>query len=153
MMFVAVENAMELSGNLWIVLGIMATILGIGGGAISVTTLKPWGQRGPFPTPMTDLSLPIGGEARQRFNQGILAYRERAYGRAIDHFNRVLELEPSLAEAFHNRGRALANLAKQQNAVADFLAASRLYDQQDNRSGIDWIKADMTLLAQLQADT
>lgn len=140
-------EAMEVSSNGWVVLAVMLAILGIGGGAIATTTLKPWGQRVPFTTPITDLSIPISGEARHQFNQGVWAYREKAYARSVECFTRVIEWEPALAEALHNRARAQANLAKKQDAVADFVAASALYDRQGTKAGIDWIKADLDMLA------
>ncbi len=138
---------MEVSNNGWVVLVVVLAILGIGGGAIAATTLRPLGQRIPFKVPITDLSTPISGEARHQFNQGILAYREQAYTKAIDCFTKVIEHEPTLAEAFHNRARARANLDKQQDAVADFVTASDIYDRQGTKSGIDWIKADLNCLA------
>lgn len=140
---------MDVSSNGWVVLAVVVLILGIGGGAIATTTLRPLGQRIPFSTPITDLSLPIGGDARHQFNQGVLAYRERAYARAVECFSRVVSYEPTLAEGFHNRARAQANLDKKQNAVADFIAASDIYDRQGTKSGIDWIKTDLDVLANL----
>ena len=140
---------MEISTNGWVVLGVVLAILGVGGGAIATSVLKPLGQNIPFTTPITDLSTPIGGEARHQFNQGIWAYRERAYVRAIECFTHVIDHEPTLAEAFHNRARANANLAKKQDAVADFVAASDIYDRQGSRAGIDWIKTDLDILAKL----
>ncbi len=137
---------MEFSNNAWVVLAVMLAILGMGGGAIATTTLRPLGRRTPFKTPITDLSIPISGEARHQFNQGILAYREGGYAKAIDCFTKVLNGEPTLAEAFHNRARAQANLAKQQAAVDDFVAASDLYDRQGSKPGIDWIKTDLDVL-------
>ena len=140
---------MDVSSNGWIVLAVMVAILGIGGGAIATTTLQPLGQQIPFTTPISDLSTPISGEARHQFNQGVLAYREGAYARATDCFTKVLDCEPALAEALHNRARAQANLAKKQDAVADFIAASDIYDRQGTKSGIDWIKTDLDVLAKL----
>lgn len=140
---------MEVSSNAWVVLAVMLIILGVGGGAIATTTLQPLGRRIPFTTPITDLSTPISGEARHQFNQGILAYRERSYAKAADCFTQVIDCEPILAEAFHNRARAQANLAKKQDAVGDFIAASDIYDRQGTKSGIDWIKADLDVLAKL----
>lgn len=137
---------MEVSTNGWVVLAVMLTILGIGGVAITTTTLRPLGRRTPFKTPITDLSTPISGEARHQFNQGILAYRERAYTKAIDCFSKVLDCEPTLAEAWHNRARARANLAKKQAAVGDFVTASDIYDRQGTKAGIDWIKTDLDIL-------
>lgn len=138
---------MEISSNAWVVLLFGMAILGLGGGAIALSILKPWGQRIPFATPITDLSTPISGEARHQFNQGILAYRERSFSRAVECFTKVIAHEPSLAEGFHNRARAQANLAKKQNAVADFVSASDIYDRQGTKSGIDWVKADLNVLA------
>ncbi|MBT9315445.1 tetratricopeptide repeat protein [Leptothoe spongobia] len=140
---------MEISSDGLILLVVILAILSIGGGAIAVTTLQPLRGHIPFLTPITDLSIPISGEARHQFNRGILAYRERAYRQAIDCFTKVLDCEPTLAEALHNRARAKANLAKQQDAVVDFVAASGVYDRQGTKPGIDWIKADLDVLAKL----
>ncbi|MEM6253342.1 MAG: hypothetical protein AAF821_10505 [Cyanobacteria bacterium P01_D01_bin.156] len=139
---------MDISSNAWVVLIFAVAILGIGGGAIAATTLKPLGQRIPFTTPITDLSIPISGDARHKFNQGVLAYREHAFSRAVECFTKVIDHEPSLAEGFHNRARAQANLDKKQNAVADFITASEIYDRLGAKSGIDWVKADLDVLAQ-----
>lgn len=138
---------MDVSNNGWIVLAVMSLILGIGGSAIAMTTLRPLGRRVPFTTPITDLSTPISGEARRQFNQGILAYREQAYAQAIECFSKVIGYEPTLAEGFHNRARAQANLAKKQDAVADFVNASDIYANQGTQTGIDWIKTDLNILA------
>ena len=140
---------MPISNNAWIVIAVMLAILGIGGGAIATTILKPLGQHIPFTTPITDLSTPIGGEARHQFNQGVWAYREKAYARSIECFTKVIDCEPTLAEAFHNRARAQANLAKKQDAATDFVTASDIYDRQGSRSGIDWIKTDLKILANI----
>ena len=140
---------MAVSNDGLIVLAVALAILGIGGGAIAITTLRPLGQRIPFSIPITDFSTPISGEARHQFNQGVLAYRERSYAQAAECFTKVLDVEPTLAEALHNRARAQANLAKKQDAVIDFVAASDIYDRQGTRSGIEWIKADMKALSQL----
>ena len=140
---------MEISSDGWIVLAVVLSILGIGGGAIAITTLYPLGRRIPFTTPLTDLSIPISGEARHQFNQGVLAYRERAYGKAVECFTRVIDDEPKLAEALHNRGRAQANLAKKQYAVKDFVAAGDIYSSQGTQSGIEWVKTDLNILSKL----
>ncbi|MFG6097128.1 tetratricopeptide repeat protein [Leptothoe sp. ISB3NOV94-8A] len=140
---------MEISTNGWIVIAVILAILGIGGGAIATTILQPLGPNIPFTTPITDISTPIGGDARHQFNQGIWAYREKAYARAIDCFTKVIEAEPNLAEAFHNRARAQANLAKTQAAASDFVTASDIYSRQGSRSGINWIKTDLNVLTNL----
>ncbi|NEP63307.1 MAG: tetratricopeptide repeat protein [Symploca sp. SIO2G7] len=140
---------MDISGNGWVVLAFIMLILGVGGSAISISTLRPWGRRIPFKTPITDISTPIGGEARYQFNLGILAYREKSYVRAVEYFTKALAYEPTLAEGFHNRARAQANLAKKQDAAADFVAASDIYAKQGTKLGMDWIKTDLNELAQL----
>lgn len=140
---------MEISSNGWIVLVVMLAVLTIGGGAIAMTTFNPLGRRVPFTTPITDLSIPISGEARHQFNQGVLAYREGSYTKATSCFTKVIGYEPALAEAFHNRGRAQANLAKKPDAANDFVTASDIYDRQGTKSGIDWVKADLDVLSQI----
>ncbi|NEQ50032.1 MAG: tetratricopeptide repeat protein [Leptolyngbya sp. SIO3F4] len=140
---------MEIAGDGWIVLIVALTILSTGGVAIAVTTLQPLGQNVPFFTPITDLSIPISGEARHQFNCGVLAYREKSYAKAIECFTKVLDFEPTLAEAFHNKARAMANLAKHQDAAAYFIAASDIYNRQGTKTRIEWVKADLNILMKL----
>ncbi|MBX2863518.1 MAG: hypothetical protein KTR27_08175 [Leptolyngbyaceae cyanobacterium MAG.088] len=140
---------MEISANGWVVIAVVLMILGIGGGAIATTTYSPLGQKIPFTTPITDLSTPISGEARHQFNQGVWAYREKAYARAVDCFTNVIGFEPNLAEAFHNRARARANLAKKNDAANDFVTASNIYSRQGSREGLDWIKTDLSTLKKI----
>lgn len=148
-LYSAISGTMEISYNGWVLIAVIVGILGIGGGAIATSILQPLGQNIPFTTPITDLSTPISGEARHQFNQGIWAYREKAYIRAVDRFTKVIGHEPTLAEAFHNRARAQANLDKRQDAAADFIAASDLYSRQGSHSGINWVKTDLDVLAKL----
>ncbi len=140
---------MEISSNIWVLIVVIFLILGTGGWAIAVATFRPLGKKIPFTTPISDLSIPISGEARHQFNQGIWSYRERAYARAIDCFTSVIKCEPTLPEAFHNRARAQANLAKKQEAATDFVTASNIYRRQGSREGIDWIKTDLGILNKL----
>lgn len=138
---------MLMSGEFVIWAFVMLGVLTIGLVAIATTTLNPLGRKIPFPEPITGLSIPISGEAQVAFQNGLAAYRVGRYGKAIEYFNDLITQERACAEAFHNRGLAHANLAKNQLALPDFLKASELYDQQGTKAGIDQIKVDLEVLA------
>jgi hypothetical protein len=53
-----------------------------------------------------------------------------------------------LAEAYHNRALALANLRSDDEAVADLIRASELYQQQGTGFAIDTIKQNLAALKQ-----
>ncbi|MEM9163360.1 MAG: hypothetical protein AAGC54_09855 [Cyanobacteria bacterium P01_F01_bin.4] len=134
--------------DFWIWVAVVLIILGIGGGSLVLTTLKPLGQQIPFPIPMTNLSLLISEAAQASYQAGIDAYQASRYGAAIDRFNRLIQQEPHCPEGYHNRGLAQANLGKTNLAVSDLLKAGELYDQQGTKEGIDVVKGQLEMLSQ-----
>jgi Flp pilus assembly protein TadD len=55
------------------------------------------------------------------------------YARAIEHFNRAIEIDPTYAPAYHGRGVAYLALGEQDRAIAEFSEAIRL-DPNDART-------------------
>ncbi|MBD0309339.1 MAG: hypothetical protein ICV80_14875 [Microcoleus sp. T1-bin1] len=130
---------------------IVALVLGIGlgtmswayfgKGSISVLFKEPILTCPEFPD--TD----SGTKASVYFQQGIEAYQSGNYRKAKDKFTSALELI-STAEAYHNRALAFANLRSDDEAVADLIRASELYQQQGTGLAIDTIKQNLAALKQ-----
>lgn len=138
----------KLSFGIWI--GVVLLIAGIG---LTAMISAYWGKASItviFPEPISppaDAPLPtLQSEAAEAFQQGCAAYRANQYRRAVDGFTRALQLDPTFAEAYHNRGRAIANLRRVPDGVADLVKASELYLQQSNVSELAQLKQDLTLL-------
>ncbi|MBE9097637.1 hypothetical protein [Tychonema sp. LEGE 07203] len=131
---------------------IVALVLGVGlgtmtwayfgKGSISVLFKEPIFNSPEFPA--TD----SGSKASVDFQQGIEAYQSGNYRQAQDKFTSAIQQVSTLAEAYHNRGLVFANLRSDDEAVADLIRASELYQQQGNGSAIDTIKQNLTALKQ-----
>ena len=134
--------------DFWIWVIVVLAVLGVGGGLLLVTTLRPLGRKTPFIEPITVLSLLIGEPAQSSHQAGVEAYQAGRYGTAIDRFNQLIQQEPNCPEGYHNRGLAQANLGKNNLAVSDLLKAGELYDQQGTKEGIDVIKRQLEQLAE-----
>lgn len=65
------------------------------------------------------------------FREGCAAFRDGRYSEAIAAFEDCLRERPDFAEAYHNRGLALANLLQDDDAVANLLKASDYYANAD----------------------
>ncbi|MGB3401950.1 MAG: hypothetical protein WBA77_04605 [Microcoleaceae cyanobacterium] len=133
------ENADFLT---WLILiGTIASI-GIGSmvyaykgqGSVSVLFDEPL----PLPTSLPDSDS--GTEAAVQFQEGKDAYQAGQYRKAIDYFTQAIEQEASLAQAYHNRGLAYANLLQDDDSVVNLLNASELYAQQDNQDALRLLK-------------
>jgi thioredoxin-like negative regulator of GroEL len=97
------------------------------------------------------LSLPtptLNSEAATQFQQGCSAFQAKKYGKAADYLAAAIQLDSSFAEAYHNRGRAIANLRKDNEAANTLVKAGELYLQQDNTTGYEQVKQDLKLLKQ-----
>ncbi len=131
---------------------IIVTVLGIGVGTMT------WAYfgKGSISVLFKELILSLpefpdtdtGKKASVYFQQGIEAYQSGNYRKAKDKFTSTLELVSTLAEAYHNRGLAFANLRSDGEAVADLIRASELYQQQGNEVAIDLIKQNLAALKQ-----
>ncbi|MGL5059206.1 MAG: hypothetical protein ACRC62_04415 [Microcoleus sp.] len=148
-------STMELTNFIaWCVIAIVALGIGlgtmtwayVGKGSISVLFPEPILKMPEFPA--TDAS----SKATVDFQQGIEAYQSGNYRKAKDEFSRALRRVETLAEAYHNRGLVLANLRSDNEAVADLIRASELYQQQGNDSAIALIKQNLAALKQRKLD-
>ena len=113
-----------------------------GKGSISVLFKEPILSSPEFPA--TD----AGSKASVYFQEGIEAYQSGNYRKAKDKFSSALQFVSTLAEAYHNRGLVCANLRSDDDAVANLISASELYQQQGNGFAIDLIKQNLAALKQ-----
>jgi tetratricopeptide (TPR) repeat protein len=127
--------------SLGIGLGTMAWAY-VGKGSISVLFQEPILNLPEFPA--TD----VGSKASVYFQQGIEAYQSGNYRKAKDQFSSALQLISTLAAAYHNRALAVANLRSDDEAVADLIRASELYQQQGNGSALALVKQNLEALKQ-----
>ncbi|MEP0911199.1 tetratricopeptide repeat protein [Leptolyngbya sp. GB1-A1] len=88
----------------------------------------------------------LNEEAALQFEKGCTAFGANQYRQAIDCFRRAIQLDPGFAEAYHNRGRATANLRQLNEAIGDLLQASEQYLAQDNVAGFDRVRQDLETL-------
>src|ERR1700730_7729506 len=65
-------------------------------------------------------------EVSDTFNQSLEALKRKEYYLAIAGFNAVLQLDPTNAAAYHNRGSAYHGLGNYDKAVANYTTAVRL---------------------------
>jgi tetratricopeptide (TPR) repeat protein len=114
----------------------------VGKGSISVLFKEPILNLPEFP------ATEAGNKASVYFQQGIEAYQLGNYRKAKDKFSSALQLISTLAEAYHNRGLAVANLRSDDEAVADLIRSSELYQQQGNGNAIALVKQNLEALKQ-----
>ncbi|WP_052050727.1 hypothetical protein [Leptolyngbya sp. KIOST-1] len=128
-------------------LSVVLAILGFGMGVMVWAYRRPLGNSALFPSPVVELSMPIGDAARSQFESGCTDFAQGRYPAAIDQFTAVMVAEPDCAEAFHNSGLAYANLGTDGLAVQALLKASDLYDRQGTKAGLDRVKQQLEQIA------
>ncbi|PZV06514.1 MAG: hypothetical protein DCF32_09625 [Leptolyngbya sp.] len=128
-------------------LSVVLAVLGFGMGVMVWAYRRPLGNSALFPTPVMELSMPIGDDARAQFESGCAAFAQGRYPAAIDQFTAVMTAEPNCAEAFHNGGLAYANMGTDGQAVQVLLKASELYDRQSTKPRLDLIKQQLEQIA------
>ena len=69
------------------------------------------------------------GTAEWHAEQGVKLNNQDRYEEAIQEFNKAIELDPNLAEAYSNRGDAYLNLGQLALAIQDYTEAIRLDTQ------------------------
>jgi tetratricopeptide (TPR) repeat protein len=109
-----------------------------GAGSVAVLFKEPLN---PSPIP-TD----AGNGVAELFQQGIEAYQSGVYRRAVDHFSVVIQKDDTFAEAYHNRGLALANLRQDAEAVRNLMKAGDLYLEQGNQDAIVLLKQHLEVM-------
>lgn len=128
-------------------LSVVLTILGLGMGSMVWAYRRPLGNSALFPSPVMDLSTPLGDEVRAQFESGCAAFARGRYPAAIDQFTAVMVAAPTCAEAFHNGGLAYANMGTDSMAVQALLKASDLYDRQGTKPRLDLVKQQLEQIA------
>jgi tetratricopeptide (TPR) repeat protein len=126
----------------WLILIGTIAVIGVGSmvyaykgqGSVSVLFDEPL----PLPASLPDSDR--GTEAAVQFQEGKDAYQAGQYRKAIDYFTEAIQHETSLAQAYHNRGLAYANLLQDDDSVVNLLNASELYAQQDNQDALRLLK-------------
>ena len=131
---------------------IIVAVLGIGVGTMTWAYFGKGSVSVLFKEPI--LSVPefpatdAGKKASVYFQQGIEAYQAGNYRQSKDKFTSAIQLISTLAEVYHNRGLAFANLRSDDDAVVNLISASELYQKQDNRIALDLIKQNLEALKQ-----
>ena len=100
----------------------------------------------PEPIPLPTALPTLNPEATTQFQQSCEAFRSRNYREASDRLSAMTQQESAFAEAYHNRGRAIANLRQDREAAALLVKAGDLYLQQDNPAGYEQVKQDLQTL-------
>jgi tetratricopeptide (TPR) repeat protein len=59
---------------------------------------------------------------------------------AIADFNQAIQLEPDFAEAYFNRGNVKYGLGDKQGALSDYQTAAKLFQQQGNTEGYQFVR-------------
>ena len=137
---------MEITSFLtWFLL--IATVAGVGIGAMIYAYVGAGSVSVLFQDPIAlPLSLPdseAGTEASLQFQQGYSAYQTGNYRKAVEHFTQAIQQVSTLAEAYHNRGLAYANLRQDDNSVVNLLSASELYGKQENMEKLAVLKQNL----------
>lgn len=63
---------------------------------------------------------------KQQYEQGIEFYKKHQYTEAIESLNAVIDLSPSYANAYYNKGLALKALGRYEDAMMEFHQAIEL---------------------------
>ncbi len=154
------DAAVVESGNFAILIGAIASTLGIG------ILVMRWAYQGQgsvvviFPNPVDfanrDDRISQNAEQDQMtiqkaiacFQTGSTYFKSQNYGAAVEQFRQAVDHDPTFAEAYHNGGLALANLRKDNEAVRSLLKAGDLYAEANDPEAIARLKQQMDLLRQ-----
>jgi tetratricopeptide (TPR) repeat protein len=131
--------------NLLAVLSVVTIVSGVGIGSMVWAYVGAGSQEVLFKDPILVDLLPTTA-AINALQQGCLEYQAGQYQRAIDSFNQAILLDPTCAEAFHNRGLSWANLRRDDDATLNLVKASELYLARGDRPSVDLIKQNLTAL-------
>ncbi|NJR66528.1 MAG: hypothetical protein HC772_16375 [Leptolyngbyaceae cyanobacterium CRU_2_3] len=112
----------------------------VGSGSLALVFAEPIASPDALPAPA------LNPESAHRFQQGYDLFCDQKYSQAADRFAAATQLDPNFAAAYHNRGRAIANLRKDNEAASALVKAGELYLQQDNSVGYEQVKQDLQTL-------
>ncbi|WP_017659883.1 hypothetical protein [Baaleninema simplex] len=83
---------------------------------------------------------PLADDVAPVFHRGCEEFRAGDYRKAANTFAGCLASNPNLAEAYHNRGLAFANLRQDDDAVEDLLLAGDRYGKEDRPAELAAVK-------------
>ncbi|MBP0000063.1 MAG: hypothetical protein J7641_13880 [Cyanobacteria bacterium SID2] len=125
---------------------VLVGVLGVGLSVLLWAYLGTGSQAVLFETPVEAKGL--ASDTDRLFQRGCEEFKTGNYRKAASTFAGCLLSHPELAEAYHNRGLALANLSRDDDAVEDLLLAGERYAAIDRVQGL---KAVREALAAIQA--
>lgn len=131
--------------NLLAVLGVVAIVAGFGIGSM-VWAYVGSGSRQVLFSELISVEMLSETEALRAFQQGCLEHQSGRYQKAIDPFTQAIQLDPTFAEAFHNRGLTWANLRRDDDATINLVKASELYLERGDRASVAVIKQNLEAL-------
>lgn len=138
-----------MNASFWIWFLFVALVAGIGLGSMLWAYFGQSSVAVVFPEPVATEGQPVptlNPDAAIQVQQGAEALRSGHYRKAVSCFSRAAQLDGELAIAYHNRGRAVTNLRRINEATADFLKAGELYLQQNDTLGYAQVKQDLETL-------
>ena len=65
-------------------------------------------------------------DAEKVYDTGVRMQRQGRLQEALDHYTEAIRLEPTLVQAYSNRGSAYLNLGQPENAISDLDEAIRI---------------------------
>ncbi|MBE9040627.1 hypothetical protein IQ235_07515 [Oscillatoriales cyanobacterium LEGE 11467] len=132
---------------------VLLLVLGIGLGTMIWAYVGSGSTSILFPDPISILDRKNGPSldsmeeiATTTFNRGTDAYKQKKYRQAIEDFTACIDRMSSLAEAYHNRGLAFANLYQDREAVENLVKAGELYAEGNYEPGLRQIRQHLEIL-------
>lgn len=135
---------------------VLLLVLGIGLGTMIWAYVGSGSTDILFPDPMSVLDRengsPLDGldgmeaTVTTTFDRGTNAYKQKKYRQAIEDFSTCIDRVGSLAEAYHNRGLAFANLCQDREAVENLVKAGELYAEGNYEPGLRQIRQHLEVL-------
>ncbi|MDY6937261.1 MAG: hypothetical protein SWY16_06300 [Cyanobacteriota bacterium] len=128
---------------LFLVLGIgVGTLVWayVGSGSTSVVFPQP------VPLPEATEDDRVDEAIAREFLAGTEAYEAKKYDRAVENFSTCIERSGQFAQAYHNRGLALANLCRDREAAANLVKAGECYAEGNNEGGVRQIRQNLETL-------
>ena len=134
------------TANFLIVLIAIGAVAGIGIGSMVWAYVGAGSRAVLFEEPISKGDLDLKNEALQSFEEGILEFKKRRYLAAIEHFTQAIQLNPTAAEIYHDRGLAFANLRRDDDATFNLVKASELYLERGDRDSVTIVKQNLEAL-------
>lgn len=134
------------TANFLIVFIAIAVVAGVGIGSMIWAYVGAGSRAVLFKEPILNVISDQKNEALQQFQQGITAFREGRYPAAIEQFTQVIQLDSTLAEVYHDRGLAFANLRRDDDATFNLVKASELYLERGDRASVTIVKQNLEAL-------